>query len=92
MTSSKSYKLLDHVSFTQVDDEAVLLNLESGNYFGLNHVGSVLINAFQEDHTLEGAVELISKQYKTDASLVLADVNALVEQLLQHNLVELRDS
>ena len=92
MTSPKSYKLLDHVSFTQVDDEAVLLNLESGNYFGLNHVGSVLINAFQEDHTLEGAVELISKQYKTDASLVLADVNALIEQLLQHDLVELRDS
>lgn len=91
MTLPKSYKLLDHVSFTQVDDEAVLLNLESGSYFGLNHVGTVLINAFQEGRSLDNAVQLISEQYQTDASLVLSDINALIEQLSQNNLIELRD-
>lgn len=91
MTLPRSYKLLDHVSFTQVDDEAVLLNLESGSYFGLNHVGTVLINAFQEGRSLDNAVQLISEQYQTDASLVLSDINALIEQLSQNNLIELRD-
>ncbi len=88
MSTTKNYTLLEHVSFTQVDDEAVLLNLQSGSYFGLNHVGTMLINAFEDGQTLSLATERISEKYQTELSIVLNDVNELIEQLLTHDLIK----
>ena len=81
------YKLADNVSFTEVDDEAVLLNLNSGAYYGLNHVGTLLMAHLQQEHTVEHASAEIAEHYQTPNTTVSSDINALIEQLLEQKLI-----
>jgi hypothetical protein len=81
------YQLADHVSLTEVDDEAVLLDLNSGAYYGLNHVGALLINYLQDQKTPEFASTAIAEQYQTPHITVARDIELLVQQLLEQKLI-----
>ncbi|MBL4673858.1 MAG: PqqD family protein [Arenicella sp.] len=81
------YQLADHVSFTEVDDEAVLLDLNSGAYYGLNHVGAMLMSYLQDQKTPEFASTAIAKQYLTPHITVARDIELLVQQLLEQKLI-----
>ena len=84
------YQLLEHVSFTQVDDEAVLLDLNTGTYFGLNHVGThflnIVQNAASDDHIEEASKEIALK-YQIEQQQVRTDLLELIEQLKQSSLL-----
>lgn len=82
------FKLADHVSFTKIDDEAVLLDLNSGSYFGLNHVGIKLIEAFNDGLDKPGAVTSIAEHYQVSVSQVGQDVDALITDMLQKQLLQ----
>lgn len=86
------YQLLEHISLTEVDDEVVLLDLDTGAYFGLNHVGAKLLSVLHSDGTVSNAIEQISERYKIDIQQVERDINELIEQLLEQNLICTRDS
>jgi hypothetical protein len=81
------YQLAEHVSFTDVDEDAVLLDLNTGAYFGLNHIGAQLLNELKAHNSIENAVALIAGQYQLTANTVRADVDELIEQLLEQNLI-----
>ena len=81
------YQLADNISLTQVDDEAVLLNLESGTYYSLNHVGALLMAHLQEQRSIEFASAAIVEHYQAPAATVAQDINVLVEQLLAQRLI-----
>ncbi len=86
------YQLADHISLTQVDDEAVLLDLNSGAYYGLNHVGALFINYLLKDYSNESAYKEIVKQYDVCAETASRDLDSLVKQLLDQKLVIESDS
>ena len=81
------YQLADHVSLTEVDDEVVLLDLNTGTYYGLNHVGALLLAHFQDSKSLEFASAAIAKQYQTPHATVSQDIALLLEQLLEQKLL-----
>jgi len=81
------YKLASHVSLTEDDDEAVLLDLNSGAYYGLNHVGALLMSHLQEQKSLEFANAAIAEHYQTPHAMVSQDIKVLVEQLLELKLI-----
>jgi len=81
------YQLADHVSLTEVDDEAVLLDLNSGAYYGLNHVGALLINHLQAQQSVEFANAAIAEQYQTPHTTVTQDIEILIDQLLEQKLI-----
>ncbi|MFQ3245343.1 MAG: hypothetical protein ACI9SP_001990 [Arenicella sp.] len=81
------YQLADHVSLTEVDDEAVLLDLNSGAYYGLNHVGAMLMSHLQNQQTPEFASTAIAEQYQTPYITVARDIDLLLQQLLEQKLI-----
>lgn len=81
------YHLADHVSLTEVDDEAVLLDLNSGAYYGLNHVGALLVAHLQNQQDLTVASAAIAEQYQTPHANVAKDIDVLVTQLLEQKLI-----
>ena len=81
------YQLADHVSLTKVDDEVVLLNLNTGTYYGLNHVGALLLTYLQDKKSLEFATAAIAEQYQTPHTTVNQDIALLLEQLLEQKLL-----
>ena len=88
MSNSTFYQLANNISLTQVDDEAVLLNLNTGSYFGLNHVGAALLNNLVDQQSVEQSCATLAKQYEIPAQTVNDDIAELINQLLEQGLIE----
>jgi len=82
------YQLPDHVSLTRIDDEAVLLDMNTGTFFGLNHVGAHFLTALQADQTYQSAASSIAKHYQIDLDGVSNDLETLLNQLLEKKLIQ----
>lgn len=81
------YQLASHVSFTDVDDDAVLLDLNTGAYFGLNHVGALLLNELKAHNSVDDAIKSITELYQMNGHVVANDIQELLQQLLAQNLI-----
>jgi len=88
-SQKQRFRVAEHVSITQVEDESVLLDLNSGAYYGLNHVGTQLLSHFQNEICLSDAVKEISLEYQVLESLISKDVDKLLAQLVEQQLLEL---
>ena len=71
----------------ELDGEAVLLNLDSECYFGLDEVGTRLWQHLIEHRRLKRVCEAMQKEYDVDESRLRADVLQLVEKLLEAGIV-----
>ncbi len=81
------FRLAENISITNIEDESVLLDLNSGSYYGLNHVGTLLLNELQQAHSLGQAIEAVSQRYQTHNRLVADDAHKLVNQLVTQNIL-----
>ncbi len=80
-------RISDDVVFRQLEGEAVILNLETGVYFGLNEAGTRIWSLLQEDGSLERVVERMQNEYAVSAEALQEDVLRLVDQMLEKGLV-----
>jgi predicted transcriptional regulator len=71
----------------ELDGEAVLLNLESERYFGLDDVGTRVWQHLLEHRRLERVCEEMQKEYDVDESRLREDVLQLVEALIEAGIV-----
>jgi hypothetical protein len=72
--------------FRDLDGEAVLLNLESGMYFGLDAVGTRIWQLAAEAGSLRTVRERLLGEFDTDAGTVERDLLALAAALLDKGL------
>ena len=73
------------------DGEAVLLNLDSEYYFSLNDGGSVMWNLLLDSPSIGDAYDkLVSNHPDVDPDVLQSDMNEFVDELVQHNLVDVQ--
>ncbi|MBI3088630.1 MAG: PqqD family protein [Candidatus Omnitrophica bacterium] len=77
-----------HVLFQDLAGETILLNLETGTYFGLDPLGTRIWRLLQERRSLKTVHEAILDEYEIDASPLEADLLRLVRELARHGLIE----
>lgn len=70
-----------------VGDETVLLDLESGIYFGLDGVGKRIWESIDKGLTLRDTVDVIEAEYEVDKDKARADVIEFVRDLIERGLV-----
>jgi hypothetical protein len=80
-------RINDDVVFRELEGEAVLLNLETGVYFGLNEVGTRIWSLLQEGVSLTQVLDQIQDEYTVSAEVLQEDLLRLVEQMLEKGLV-----
>ncbi len=73
----------------ELEGEAVILNLESGVYFGLNEVGARIWALIQQYGSLRKVLEAMQKEYEVAPQVLERDLLQLVEQLNARGLVNL---
>lgn len=76
----------------ELDGEAVLLNLESERYFGLDDVGTRVWQHLLEHRQLKRICEEMQKEYDVDESALRADVLHLIEELIEAGIVIVEQS
>jgi hypothetical protein len=71
--------------------EAVILDLKSGVYYGLNSVGASIWNLIQEPRTINEVRDAILAQYEVEPEQCDRDIKALLEELEAEGLIEVRN-
>jgi hypothetical protein len=77
----------DDVLFQELQGEAVLLNLDSGIYFGLDAVGTRMWQLIVEQEQLAEVARSIVAEYDVSQEQCAADLLALVARLEAQGLV-----
>ena len=72
-----------------VGGETVILNLESGIYFGLDAVGARIWRLLSEGKTLAEVCDVMLGEYDVTREGIERDVLALVESLRAQRLIEI---
>jgi hypothetical protein len=70
-----------------VDDDTVLLDLESGMYFGLDGVGKRIWDAVAEGRSIGEIAAIITAEYEVDEARAQADVVAFTSDLVERGLL-----
>jgi len=78
----------DDVVFTQIDEDIVMMDPESGEYHGLNMVGAELWNLLEsKPMNLNGMVSYLKETYELDEATATTDVHAFVETMLKQDFL-----
>lgn len=75
------------VVFRQLEDGAVLLDLESGVYFGLDEVGTRVWTLLLERGTPAAVCDAMLGEFEVEPEVLAGDVLRLVGELQQNGLV-----
>ncbi len=73
----------------EVDDEMVLLDMTSENYFGLDAVGSDIWQLLKEGKTLQQAQDALLEMYDVEPEVLTQDFTEFVEKLVESGLVKI---
>ena len=87
MTPDTKLSIPAQVMSRLVDDETVLLDLESGMYFGLDGVGKRIWESVADGISLGDIAAIITAEYEVDESQALADVIAFASDLVERGLL-----
>jgi len=70
-----------------IDGEAVIINLENGNYYSLSDVGSFIWGLFETGSSANEIRNQVLQTYQGDATDIDRSVRELLTQLQQENLI-----
>ena len=73
----------------ELDGEAVILNLESGTYFGLDPVGTRIWSLLQKNGSLRETFETLQQEYEVPQNRLEEDLLRLVKELNTKGLLRL---
>lgn len=87
MKLTSNFDIPVHVVSRQVDGELVILDLESGIYFGLDEVGARFWVLATEGASLAAVFEALLQEYDVDADTLERDIRSLARELEQRKLI-----
>jgi predicted transcriptional regulator len=85
--SSPSFTFPAGVMTREVEGELVLLDLRSEQYYGLDSVGADVVTRLTRQ-SLGQTLDELCQRYEVDVEVLRADVERLVQELLQAGLLE----
>ena len=74
--------------FRILDNEAVILNLGTGVYFGLDSIGTRAWQLLSEHGSMDKVIEIMLGEYSIHEEQLRQDLDRLVEQLSQRGLLK----
>lgn len=80
------------VLMQELQGEAVLLNVNSGRYFGLDDVGTRMWTALTSSECIERAYETLLAEYDVEREKLRQDLQGLIGKLVENGLVEIHNS
>jgi hypothetical protein len=76
------------VLFRDLDGEAVVLNLKTGKYFGLDELGTRMWSLLTEYGQVEPAYRTLLDEYEVTPEQLREDLLAFIDNLASHDLLQ----
>ncbi|MFA6092713.1 MAG: PqqD family protein [Elusimicrobiota bacterium] len=86
-SETRVYQPSPKVAWRRVDEEAVLLDTETSEYYSLDPVAADIWELLSEGQTPAKIALSIAEDYDEKPARVSADVRALIEEFLKEGLV-----
>jgi len=80
----------DTLFVQEIDDEMVILDTASEEYFGLDTMGAVMWQELQKSGSLQQVYDVISAAYEVDTVRLENDIIAFAEVLLDAGLLKIK--
>ena len=71
-----------------LQQESVLLNLDSERYFGLDDVGTRMFSVLSSSDSIESAFQVLAEEYEVEPDILKADLLSLADSLIEQGLLE----
>jgi hypothetical protein len=87
VTASTMYRVSQGVRSTHGKDGAIVLDVEQGQMFNLNLVGSRILELLEKGLTESDIVSVITRDFNASREVVERDVCEFLESLKKHRLI-----
>jgi len=77
----------DRVLYQKLGAEAVLLHLDTEQYYGLDETGNRFWEVVCEKSSLEEALPVLLDEYSTDSETIRQDLSAFISELVNEKLL-----
>lgn len=78
-----------NTTFSEIDNELVMMDLEHGKFFGLNEVGSTIWNLIAEPITVKALCDKLQLEYKVDRQECEEHTKSFLLALEESNMLKL---
>lgn len=72
---------------SKIGEEVVMLDMDSGFYFGLNSVASVIWGLLADEIGFETLIDQLMAQFDVERSICEVDTQELLDQMLEKNII-----
>jgi hypothetical protein len=86
---SDRVRVPDDVLISNLQEESVILNLDSERYFGLDDIGTRFLSVLTTSDSIEAAYKKLLSEYDVDSEMLRHDLIALVENLIEQGIVQI---
>tara|TARA_Y100001958_G_C20805378_1_gene266831 strand:- start:46 stop:327 length:282 start_codon:yes stop_codon:yes gene_type:complete len=83
------FKIKENTALSELDDQAILLNLDSGIYFKLNELGLFIVANLNHNTDFFSLVKLICNKYEISEKSCSLDLDNFLNQLRDRELLEI---
>ena len=83
------YKASSQYLYSEIDSEGVILDVNSGTYYGLNKVSNRIWQLLQVPTSQNKLLEVLLEEYDVSESVAAADLQNLLQDMLTNGLVEI---
>lgn len=80
-SAQKQVKISDTVTWRKVKDEAVILNLETSEYYSVNPVGTLILELLSKNSSLEKISLALAEEYGISRAEAGADSGEFIKKL-----------
>ena len=92
MDFNQKITVSENVFAQEVDDEMVLLDMNSENYFGLDEVASDIWQTMQGKETLQEVFDAMLEIYDVEEDVLKKDISSFIEKLKESGLIEISEA
>lgn len=75
--------------YSEIGSEAVILDLQSGTYYGLNETGNQIWHWLQKPKTFSELYKLVLDDYDVPLEEALKDLQNLLQEMVNTGLIEI---
>jgi hypothetical protein len=74
---------------SDIDDEVVMLNIESSHYYGAESVGKFIFHQIEKPITITHLIDKLLTEFDVDRETCIKEVCAFLENLHQQDLIHI---
>ena len=85
---ASKYKICANITWRKVDNETVVLNLETSEYYSANETGAEIWEFLEKNYPVKKIVDFITQEYDESPKIVEKNIVGFLKKLTELKLIE----